>query len=139
METNRDPLAGPTWVSLPHSCSKTAHGGHKNRPGRVYRLVMGSPVVEPFRHVLRPLLRWAWKPHLALFGGSELVNLRPPSTFAIVMSVILGPLVFVMLLPLILILVPAVLVVGVLAMLAASLQSEVTQPGPFYTALQLQD
>ena len=83
---------------------------------------MNSPVVEPFRHVLRPLLRWAWQPHLALFGGTELVNLKPPSTFALIMSIILGPLVFVMLLPLILILLPVAIVAGVIAVAASSAQ-----------------
>ena len=132
METKRDSLAA-TQVSPPSSGSTAttpaAHGPHrgvslhKNRPGKLYRIVMHSPVVEPFRHVLRPLLRWAWKPHLAVFGGLELVNLKPPSTLALVVSAIFGPLVFVLLLPLILILVPALMVVGMLAVLAANLQA----------------
>ena len=83
---------------------------------------MNSPVVEPFRHVLRPLLRWAWQPHLSLFGGTELINFKPPSTFAMVMSIVLGPLVFVMLLPLILVLLPVAMIAGGLALISASTQ-----------------
>ncbi len=100
---------------------------------------MHSPLMEPYRHLLRPLLRWAWKPHLAILGGTELVNLKPPSTFALIMSIILGPLIFVMLLPLILILLPVGMVVGVLAVLAACLQCEADQPGPHSPALHVMD
>ncbi|MDB6139657.1 MAG: hypothetical protein JWO94_2729 [Verrucomicrobiaceae bacterium] len=147
METNRDFLDAATSVSQPPAPSATATGclAHrgdglqKRRPGTLYRLFMHTPLMEPYRHLLRPLLRWAWKPHFAILGGLELVNLKPPSTFALVMSIILGPLVFVMLLPLVLILVPVAMVVGVLAVLAACLQCEADTQGPHSMALHVLD
>jgi len=100
---------------------------------------MNSPLVEPFRHVLRPLWRWAWKPHMALFGGPDLVNFKPPGALAIVLAILFGPLVFVLLLPLILVLVPVAMVVGMLAILAASLQCEAQEAGPHSMSLHLLD
>lgn len=147
METNRDSLAAATPVSPPPSSATAATVDHprrstglrKKRPGTLYRLFMHTPLMEPYRHLLRPLLRWVWKPHFAILGGPELINLKPPSTFALVMSIILGPLVFVMLLPLILILIPVAMVVGILAVLAACLQCEADQPGPHSMALHVLD
>ncbi|MDB6119284.1 MAG: hypothetical protein JWO08_3065 [Verrucomicrobiaceae bacterium] len=105
----------------------------------MYRLFMHTPLMEPYRHLLKPLLRWAWKPHLAILGGQELVNLKPPSTFALVISIILGPLIFIMLLPLILVLLPVGMVVGILAILAACLQTEAEEPGPHSGVLHVMD
>ena len=147
METKSDSLAAATSVSSPPPRSTTAtgvrpirgDGVHKKRPGKLYRLFMHTPLMEPYRHLLKPLLRWAWKPHLAILGGPELVNLKPPSTFALVMSIILGPLIFVILLPLILVLLPVGMVVGIMAILAASLQTEADEPGPHSVALHVMD
>ncbi len=141
METNRDNLAGPPTMSAPPSPPTSAHGGrrHKRRPGYLYRLFMHTPLMEPFRHVLRPLVRWAWRPHLTILGMTERVNLKPPSTFAMVMSILLGPLIFLMLLPLILILIPVGMVVGVLAVLATSVQVEAEEPGPHSMNLHVLD
>jgi len=89
---------------------------------------MKSSAVEPFRKVLRPLIRWAWKPHLGVRDdavGMVPVNLKPPSTFVIVMSVIFAPIIFLMLLPLFLILIPVVMVVGAMALLVPVFQGEV--------------
>src|SRR3569623_352835 len=132
METNRDTYADVPTMSTPPSPPTSAHGGrrHNRRPGMIYRLFMHSPLMEPYRHVLRPLKRWAWRPHLTVLGSSERGNLKPPSTFAMVMSVLLGPLIFLLLLPLILILIPVGMVVGVLAVLATSVQVEAEEPAP---------
>ena len=122
METKCDNPVGLTEVSIPPNKAKAASSGHKHRPGKIYRVIMNSPVVEPFRHVLRPLLRWAWRPHFSLFGGLDRVDFKPPGTLAIVMTILLGPLVFIMLLPLILVLFPVALVAGMMAVVASSAQ-----------------
>lgn len=91
---------------------------------------MKSSVVEPFRKVLRPLIRWTWQPHFGVrdeASGTVPVNLKSPSTFAVVMSVILAPIVFLMLLPLFLILVPVVMFVGVMAILVPVLQGNMEE------------
>ncbi len=119
-------------------------GFHKNRPSLLYRRIMHSGMMEPYRRLLHPLWVWTWKPHLSILSGESptekmYVNLKPPSTFALVMSVILGPLVFVMLLPLVLILVPVAIFVGVVAALAANVQCEVEAPGPHPLHLHVMD
>jgi len=105
---------------------------------------MGSGAMQPYRRLLHPLWVWTWKPHLSILSGvgpteRVFVNLKPPSTFVLVMSVILGPLIFLMLLPLILILIPVAMFVGVLAVLIACLQCEADEPGPHSMALHVMD
>jgi len=100
--------------------------------------------MQPYRRLLRPLWVWTWKPHLSILSGAGptervFVNLKPPSTFVLVMSVVLGQLIFLMLLPLVLILIPVAMFVGVLAVLIACLQCEADEPGPHSMALHVMD
>jgi hypothetical protein len=130
MDTIVDPATGLASASATSATHPARNAGlHKNRPSLLYRRIMHSWLMQPYRRLLHPLWAWTWKPHISIPSGAGpservYVNLKPPSTFALVMSVVLGPLIFLMLLPLILILIPVAMVVGVLAILIASLQSE---------------
>ncbi len=130
MDTNPDLAAGTTLASTSptdhpqhHTARAQTHhtglgtGGHDLRRLLVYKAYIRSGLMEPFRILLRPLRKWLLQPHVAIHAGEgdpELVDLplRRPSTTTLVLSIILGPLVFVMLLPLLLILVPLALVIG---------------------------
>lgn len=123
------PCAVPSTASEVPDRSRT-NGGAKSQRAWLYRRIMKSSVVEPFRTVLRPLIRWTWKPHFGVRdagAGMVPVNLKPPSAFAILMSVILAPIVFLMLLPLLLILVPVVMFVGVIAIIVPVLQGDMEE------------
>jgi hypothetical protein len=139
MNTNSSMPAGNNSVAAPCSASSTVSapavrphhaGGSRHTRSWLYRRIMRSSVVEPFRKVLRPLIRWMWQPHFG-FRSEESrvvpVNLKSPSTFAIVMSVILAPIVFLMLLPLFLILIPVVMFVGVIAIIVPVLQGNMEE------------
>lgn len=88
-----------------------------------------SGLMEPFRILFKPLKRWVLARHVSIHtaeGSAETVELplRKPGAATLVLSILLAPLVFLMLLPLLLILVPLALGVAFIAMLAASLQSD---------------
>lgn len=140
MNTISDPPAGNDNVAEPCSVSSTVsasparpvriHGGTRSLRARIYRHLMRSILVEPFRKVLRPLLRWTLKPHFGVSdeaSGTVPVNLKPPSTFAMVMSVILAPIIFLMLLPLFLILIPVVMFVGAIAIIIPVLKGDMEE------------
>lgn len=120
-----------TTSTAAHSAAKACKGlasGSRFRHAWIYRRLLQSGVVEPFRKVLRPLIRWMFQPHFAVWDGSRHeskvdVSLQKPSMGTLVLSVVLGPLVFLMLLPLILILVPVAALIGIAAVMAASVQT----------------
>lgn len=124
------PCFVPSTASESEARTSRTTGGAKSHRAWLYRRIMKSSVVEPFRKVLRPLIRWTWQPHFGVrdeASGTVPVNLKSPSTFAVVMSVILAPIVFLMLLPLFLILVPVVMFVGVMAILVPVLQGNMEE------------
>ncbi len=92
------------------------------------RRILRIPVLQPFRKTLRPLLRWALKPHVFVAGDQQGaarvgLNLKPASIITLVLSILLGPLVFLMLLPLVLILLPVALIIGGIAVAITSMQT----------------
>lgn len=119
-------------ASSPALTPRRATGGASLKRLWLYRRIMRSSLVEPFRKVLRPLVRWIWQPHFAVRDEAHdlvPVNLKPPGTFTIVMSVIFAPLIFLMLLPLLLILVPVVMIVALAALLVPALTGEMDGGG----------
>jgi hypothetical protein len=85
--------------------------------------------MEPFWILFKPLKQWVLARHVSIHaaeGAAETVELplRKPGAATLVLTILLAPLVFLMLLPLLLILVPLALGVAFIAMLAASLQSD---------------
>ena len=88
---------------------------------------MRSGVVEPFRKVLRPLIRWVLQPHIGVHDAVDHtvpVPLKQPSLFTIVMTIILSPVIFFILLPLLIVLFPAALIIGTIAMLVPLFSEE---------------
>ena len=146
MNTNSFPPAGNNSVAVLCSVSSTVidfpdsariAGGTRSHRAWLYRRIMKSPVVEPFRKVLQPLIKWTFKPHFGVSdeaNGKVLVNLKPPSTFAVVMSVLLAPIVFLMLLPLFLILVPVLMFVFGMAVLLPALSGDMDEGEQYFFA-----
>lgn len=121
-QTDTGPTAGPH-----HSPGEP--GGFRIRLMQAGPLFVQSTLLAPFRELLAPLARWLMQPHVHMrseeAGGAPVdVPLRRPSLLVITLGIVLGPLVFVMLLPLILILVPAVVVMGFVGVLIAALPTD---------------
>lgn len=117
------PAGTPPPPDHPHGYGEP--GGFRVRLLQASPLFLKAAVMDPLRLLLRPLAHWLMQPHLALHGEEAdsapvPVNLKPTSLLTLVLSVLLGPLVFVMLLPLLLILVPAFILMALIGTLAAS-------------------
>lgn len=126
MDTNPYSAAGTLEATMPLT-THTAHG-HSVDGENELRLEL----MEPYRALLRPLKRWIFQHHVVIHtseGSSDTVEmpLKQPSLFMMIMMALLGPLVFVMLLPLVLILVPLGLVVGFVALLISTIKIEDTE------------
>lgn len=129
--SERAPMPSPTATSPAESHAADTSGGgtHHHRQSWLYRRILKSGVIEPVRKVLKPLLLWTFKPHITVHGEGEQetrvdVNLKPPSTVVIVWWTIFGPLIFLMLLPLILILIPVIMVIGLAGIVVAAMQTD---------------
>jgi hypothetical protein len=150
MNTNSLLPAGDNSVAVLCSVSSTViesqavtgriGGGTRSHRAWFYRRIMKSPVVEPFRKVLQPLIKWTFKPHFGVrdeANGKVLVNLKPPSTLALVMSVLLAPIVLLMLLPLFLILIPVLMIVFGMAVLVPAMSGDMEEEGQYFFASQV--
>ena len=89
---------------------------HLLRPWR-YRHMMRSPLIQPFRQMLRPVVRWLFTRH----PGADTKVMTIAFT---ALGVILLPLIFVMLLPLILILLPVAMLFGLIGLASTSSQTD---------------
>lgn len=94
-----------------------------------YRRVLRSPLFHPFHKVLQPLVRWVFASHLFVYDESRpdspiSVNLKPLTISILAMSVVLAPLIFVIILPLVLILVPAGVFFAMLGLVSSSFQAD---------------
>ena len=122
MDTNPYLAAGTSEASMPST--STAHGdlvGGQNE--------LRLELMEPYRALLMPLKRWIFQHHVVIHtaeGSSDTVEmpLKQPSILTMVLMALLGPLVFLMLLPLILILVPLGLVVGLMALFVSAIKMD---------------
>lgn len=131
MDTNPDHAAGTPGTSPAshHTVHGLSVGGHDLRHLLVYQVMIKSGLMEPFRILFKPLKQWMLARHVSIHtaeGSAETVELplKKPGVATLVLAILLAPLVFLMLLPLMLILVPLALGVALIAMLAASLQSD---------------
>ena len=131
MDTNPELAAGTPGAPMPsnHSVHGLSVGGHDLRQLLVYQFLIKSGLTEPFRILFKPLKKWVLARHVCIHaaeGSAETVELplRKPGAATLVLSILLAPLMFLMLLPLMLILTPLALGVAFIAMLAASIQSD---------------
>lgn len=94
-----------------------------------YRRMLRSPLIQPFRQALRPLVRWLFTSHLFIRdpenqGHPVMVNIKPLSIVVAMLSLLLAPLVFAMVLPLILVLLPVAMVLGMIGLASTAAQTD---------------
>lgn len=90
---------------------------------------MKATILRPFRQAMRPLLVWLRQDHLFVESGQHGappvgVKLKQFGWETIALSVILLPLAFIMLLPLLILIFPVVVLVGCGAVAASALQAD---------------
>lgn len=112
-----------------HTVHGLSVGGHDLRHLLIYKAFIKSGLMEPFRILVKPMKKWVLKHHVAIHtaeGSPDMVEvpLKQPSILTIVLTVLLAPLVFLMLLPLLLILVPLALVVGFAALVISTIKMD---------------
>ncbi len=97
---------------------------------RVWQLRrMKATFLRPFRQALRPLLVWLRQEHIFVESGQQGsppvgLHLKQFGWETIALSIILGPLAFIMLLPLLILIFPVVVLVGCGAVAASALQAD---------------
>jgi len=82
-----------------------------------------ATLLRPFRKILRPLLVWLRRDALHL-GNTSSAGLSRAGWESLALGLLLGPLAFVMLLPLLLLLFPVALFIGLAGVAAAALQAD---------------
>lgn len=82
-----------------------------------------ATLLRPFRRILHPLLVWLRRDALHL-GHTPPARLRRVGWESLALGLLLGPLAFLMLLPLLLLLFPAALLIGLAGVVAAALQAD---------------
>jgi hypothetical protein len=82
-----------------------------------------ATLLRPFRRILRPLLVWLRRDALRL-RHTPPASLRRVGWESLALGLLLGPLAFLMLLPLLLLLFPAALLIGLAGVAAAALQAD---------------
>ena len=90
---------------------------------------MQATFLRPFRQALRPLLVWLRQEHVFVKSGMHGMppvglKLKQFSWETIALSLVLGPLAFIMLLPLLILIFPVAVIIGLAAMLVTALQTD---------------
>lgn len=90
---------------------------------------MQATFLRPFRQALRPLLVWLRQDHIFVKNGQQGMppvglKLKQFSWETIALSLVLGPLAFIMLLPLLILIFPVAVLIGLAAMLVTALQTD---------------
>ena len=85
--------------------------------------------LRPFRQALRPLLVWLRQEHIFVESGQQGtppigLKLKQFGWETVALSLVLGPLAFIMLLPLLILIFPVVVLVGCGAVAASALQAD---------------
>lgn len=97
---------------------------------RVWQLRrMKATFLRPFRQALRPLLVWLRRDHIFVKNGQHGeppvgLHLKQFGWETIALGLVLGPLAFIMLLPLLILIFPVVVLVGCGAVAASALQAD---------------
>jgi len=90
---------------------------------------MKATLLRPFRQALRPLFVWLRQEHIFVESGQQgtppvALHLKQFGWETIALSLVLAPLAFIMLLPLLILIFPVVVLVGCGAVAAAALQAD---------------
>lgn len=97
---------------------------------RVWQLRrMHAIALRPFRQAIRPLLVWLRQEHVFVKGGYHGappvgLNLRQFGWETIALSVVLAPLAFIMLLPLLILIFPVAVLIGLAAVVMSTWQAD---------------
>lgn len=130
MNTIPDTLLGQAASFQQTASSKNAEARFINR--NLHRIWhtrrMKAKLLHPFRKVLRPLAHWLQQEHFHVDGGVGALplplQLRQAGWKSFALGVILAPLAFIMLLPLLILIFPVLLVIGLAAICAAAWQAD---------------
>lgn len=94
---------------------------------------MKAKLLHPFRKVLKPLAFWLQREHFHLVGDHHEaptpLSLRDTGWKSLALGIVLAPLAFIMLLPLLILIFPLLVVVGIGAVLAAAWQTNEEDTG----------
>jgi hypothetical protein len=90
---------------------------------------MKATFLRPFRRALRPLLVWLRQDHVYVQHGERGappvgLRLKQFGWETIALSLVLGPLAFIMLLPLLIVIFPVAVLIGLGAVIAAAMQAD---------------
>ncbi|MDB6003451.1 MAG: hypothetical protein JWR15_438 [Prosthecobacter sp.] len=90
---------------------------------------MKATFLRPFRQALRPLLVWLRRDHIFVKNGQHGdppvgVQLKQFSWETIAVSLLLAPLAFIILLPMLIVIFPVAVLVGLGAVIASTVQSD---------------
>lgn len=90
---------------------------------------MKATFLRPFRQALRPLLVWLRRDHIFVKNGQHGdppvgLQLKQFGWETIALSLILGPLAFIILLPMLIVIFPVAVLIGLAAMVVAAMQSD---------------
>jgi hypothetical protein len=90
---------------------------------------MQATFLRPFRKALRPLLVWLRQEHVFVKSGQSGappvgVNLKRFGWETIALGLIIGPLAFIMLLPLLILIFPVAVLIGLAAVIVAAVQTD---------------
>lgn len=97
---------------------------------RVWQLRrMQATLLRPFRKVLRPLLIWLRQEHFHVASGQQGVppaglQLKAASWKTFMLGLVLAPLAFIMLLPLLILIFPVVVLIGLIAVAIGAMQTD---------------
>lgn len=90
---------------------------------------MQATFLRPFRQAMRPLLVWLRQDHIFVKNGQHGMppvglKLKQFGWETIALSLVLGPLAFIMLLPLLILIFPVAVLIGLAAVLVTALQTD---------------
>ncbi|MDZ4402064.1 hypothetical protein [Prosthecobacter sp.] len=90
---------------------------------------MRATFLRPFRQAIRPLLVWLRQEHVFVksgqFGAPPVgLKLKQFGWETIALTVVLGPLAFIMLLPLLILIFPVAVLIGLAAVIVAAIQTD---------------
>lgn len=131
MNTIPDTSTGQAASFQPAASAKNAEARFVNR--NLHRLWqfrrMRATFLRPFRKVFRPLLVWLRQEHVFVKSGRVGappmgLKLKQFGWETIALGIILGPLAFIMLLPLLILIFPVAVVIGLAAVMVAAMQTD---------------
>lgn len=131
MNTIPVPLRGQAASFQQAVCAHNAEARfvtrHLHRVWQIRR--MKATFLRPFRRALRPLLVWLRQDHVYVQHGEHGappvgLKLKQFGWETIVLSIILGPLAFIMLLPLLIVIFPVAVLIGLCAVIASAVQAD---------------